>query len=74
MQHIQTLKPHVYIVLPKVALLASSLTHLDLVPSICLEWIYAHTHIKLVSPIWCVGYLIAKTCRNGYLAHFPFQK
>jgi hypothetical protein len=34
-QLIQILKPHVFVVLPKVALLASISTRLDLFPSIC---------------------------------------
>jgi hypothetical protein len=37
MQLIQILKPQVYIVLLKVALLVSSLDHLELVPLICLQ-------------------------------------
>jgi hypothetical protein len=71
-QIIQTLKPHVYVVLPKVALLASRFAHLDLV-QFAFTLSYAHTHIKVVSPMWCVGHLITKTGRNGPMTHFHFN-
>jgi hypothetical protein len=33
-----------------------------------------HTHVKVVSPIWCWTLNHIKTCRNGPMAHFPFTK
>jgi hypothetical protein len=60
-QHIQTLKPHVSVALPKFALLASGFAHLDFVPSVCLA--RARTHIKVVSPMWCDGHLVTKKIR-----------
>lgn len=71
-QLIQILKPHVFVVLHKVALLAFHLAHLDLISSLRLWWTYAHTHMDVVSPRLRVEHLITKTCRNGPMAPFTY--
>jgi hypothetical protein len=54
MKLIQTLKPHVFVVVPKVALLASRFAHLDLVPSICLYLhMFSYSHQSSYSNVVC---------------------
>jgi hypothetical protein len=72
MQLIQTLKPCVYVGLSKVAILALKFDSYGLVLQFALARTCAHAHIRIVSLMWCVGYLIIKIGRNGPIAHFPF--
>ena len=67
-QLIQVLKPHIFVFLPKVALVAFISYSFGLVSFNfpLLE------HVLMLVSKWCVEHLIIKTIRNGPMAHCPF--
>jgi hypothetical protein len=72
-QPIQILKPHVFVVLPKLHFWRSFLLIWTCFLQFALARTCSHAHIKVASPMWCVEHLITKTGRNGPMTYFPFN-
>jgi hypothetical protein len=73
-QLIHVLKPHVFVVLPKLHFWPSSLLIWTCFVQFALDRTCAHAHIKVIGLMWCVEHLITKIGRNGLMAHFPFTR
>jgi hypothetical protein len=57
------------LVYPKLHFWPFNSAHMDLIFSICLLCTCTYSHIKVVSPTWCIEQLITTTGTNGPIAH-----